>query len=221
MSHGIDSKLSEVFSGIDIESITVRQLINYLASSCICRDKSYTDQENSNASSGISDNQTAKNKANTIDISNASSGAETEKIIIRSKKMDKADNYNNLTVEQKHRYHTLIDYATGKDGTKLVDSRLHDMVKIGHEQLVKIVITKRIVASFELPNADLHDYAESSTIKLKQKPIKMEINDEKSLTAALHLVDMNFNRIIEDKDNRRLLKLENARLKRLADKLSR
>ena len=126
--------------------------------------------------------------------------------------MTKEERYNMLDKSQKRRYDKLFKMVSDKVETRTTNSEMHDNFKIGSSQLLKITINANvIIAHLLIPNDGLSKYERDTDIKLKQKPVLVNVTDEKSLSTVMDIVEMNYITIIEMRET---IKLE----KRLAKK---
>ena len=145
---------------------------------------------------------------------------EVAKIIVsKEDDFNKVEKYKMLSKRQRERYDILKEYSLDKDGATITDSNRYDLIKIGREQLIKIHIKNDIiVAEMILPNDDLMMYQNASDAKIKQKPIKLNITDDEALKTSVDLVDINFNRILDEREKQKNIQREKARQRRLDKK---
>ena len=94
-------------------------------------------------------------------------------------------------------------------------------VYIGKKPLVRLFIRKGIVnARLLVLNNDLAEYADSSSISIREKPIDLKVDRAEMVGAVKDLIDITYRNIMEDRRRREEARRERRRQKRLEKKLA-
>lgn len=116
------------------------------------------------------------------------------------------EQYEELSREQKSFFDELKETALTKPYAEMHVTKSYVTIKIEKQQLMKIVIKRGVtIAQFLLENEALKQYRQSNKNKrgksnVKVKPTSVQVVDLYSLRAALDMIDLAYNELIE-KDN--------------------
>ena len=143
-------------------------------------------------------------------------------ILRRSENLSFEEAYPSLSQEQKRFAGEIIAYAVSKeDGLKDQVGGRYASVYIGKKPLVRLFIRKGVVnARLLVLNNDLAEYADTSNINIKEKPIDLKVDRAEMVGAVKDLIDITYRNIMEDRRRREEARRERRRQKRLEKKLA-
>ncbi len=103
-------------------------------------------------------------------------------------------------------YNEILEYAQAKEETKTMESNSHVMVKIGRLRLLELkFLREKLVCKFMAGSSELKNYSlAEKSIKIKEKPITIELENESSLAVAKNMVDIVYKNILEAKEDKKL-----------------
>lgn len=101
--------------------------------------------------------------------------------------------------EIKSYFNEILDYAKAKTQTKYFDSKYHVMVKVGRLKLLEARFVREVlVCNFMAGSSELKNYkTQEKAVKIKEKPVVIEIDSSESVIVAKNMIDIVFKNIEE------------------------
>ena len=120
-----------------------------------------------------------------------------------SEKKNLEDKYAELSDVQKGYFDKIKEYACSKEDARAIEAKGHITVKYGKERLVRITIRRDAVeAVFLLIDANFKKYMKEQDAPIKEKPTVIRIENDAYLQLALETVDLKYNSLMEEKQQR-------------------
>ena len=120
-----------------------------------------------------------------------------------SEKKNHEDKYAELSDVQKGYFDKIKEYACSKEDARAIEAKGHITVKYGKERLVRITIRRDAVeAVFLLIDANFKKYMKEQDAPIKEKPTVIRIENDAYLQLALETVDLKYNSLMEEKQQR-------------------
>ena len=120
-----------------------------------------------------------------------------------SEKKNLEDKYAELSDVQKGYFDKIKEYACSKEHARAIEAKGHITVKYGKERLVRITIRRDAVeAVFLLIDANFKKYMKEQDAPIKEKPTVIRIENDAYLQLALETVDLKYNSLMEEKQQR-------------------
>ena len=103
-------------------------------------------------------------------------------------------------------YNEILEYAQAKEETKTMESNSHVMVKIGRLRLLELkFLREKLVCKFMAGSSEIKNYSlAEKSVKIKEKPITIELENESSLAVAKNMVDIVYKNIMDAKEEKKL-----------------
>ncbi len=104
-----------------------------------------------------------------------------------------------LPIETRALYKEILEYAESKEDTKTKESLSHVMVKIGRLRLIEFKFARgKLVCKFMAGSSELKNYSlAEKAVKIKEKPVTIELENEDSVAVAKNMVDIVYKNIVE------------------------
>lgn len=120
-----------------------------------------------------------------------------------SEKKNLEDKYAELSDVQKGYFDKIKEYACSKEDARAIEAKGHITVKYGKERLVRITIRRDAVeAVFLLIDSNFKKYMKEQDAPIKEKPTVIRIENDAYLQLALETVDLKYNSLMEEKQQR-------------------
>lgn len=120
-----------------------------------------------------------------------------------SEKKNLEDKYAELSDVQKGYFDKIKEYACSKEDARAIEAKGHITVKYGKERLVRITIRRDAVeAVFLLIDSNFKKYMKEQDAPIKEKPTVIRIENDAYLQLALETVDLKYNSLLEEKQQR-------------------
>ncbi|MGN1201019.1 MAG: hypothetical protein ACI4R8_01990 [Candidatus Caccovivens sp.] len=118
-------------------------------------------------------------------------------IFSNTEKKTFAEQLESLDEDRKQYFNEILEYAMSMEGTKRFDSKFHTVVKIGRLKLLDAKFAKEVlVCNFMAGSSELKNYSQSEkTVKIKEKPVMLEIDSVESVTVAKNMIDISYKNI--------------------------
>ena len=102
-------------------------------------------------------------------------------------------------------YNEILEYAQAKEETKTMESNSHVMVKIGRLRLLELkFLREKLVCKFMAGSSEIKNYSlAEKSVKIKEKPITIELENESSLAVAKNMVDIVYKNIVDAKEEKK------------------
>lgn len=126
-------------------------------------------------------------------------------VFTKASKESFAEQLAKLSYEQRVLYEDLLAYAQAKEGTKTMESKSHLMVKVGRLRLIEMKFLRdRLVCKFMAGSSEFKNYSlAEKSVKIKEKPVNIELENENSVAVAKNMVDIVYKNIIESKEEKK------------------
>lgn len=138
------------------------------------------------------------------DTENQDEDDETAEGVIFSKepKISFAEQLNALPAEMIGYYNDILEYAKTKDISMVKESRSHVIVKMGRMRLVEFKFNRgKLVCRFMAGSSELKNYSMAEkAVKIKEKPVMIEIENENSVAVAKNMIDIVCKNIMEARE---------------------
>lgn len=104
-----------------------------------------------------------------------------------------------LPIETRALYKEILEYAESKEDTKTKESLSHVMVKVGRMRLIEFKFARgNLVCKFMAGSSELKNYSlAEKAVKIKEKPVTIELENEDSVAVAKNMVDIVYKNIVE------------------------
>ncbi len=114
-----------------------------------------------------------------------------------------AEQLEALSYETHKAYEEILAYAQEQAGTKTKDAKYHVTVSVGRMRLVQFKFNRgALVSSFMAGSSELKNYSASEkNVKIKEKPVIVEIENEDSVPVAKNMVDIVYKNITDAKED--------------------
>lgn len=143
----------------------------------------------------------------TEEVEESENAEETEQGVIFSNKVKKtfAEAIADLDEEQLKFYNEVLEYAQSKEKTKTKEAKYQLTVSIGRMKLVLFkFIREKLTSCFMASASELKNYsAKEKAVKIKEKPILIEIDSEDSVAVAKNMVDIVYKNILDAKEEKK------------------
>lgn len=116
-----------------------------------------------------------------------------------------AEQLAKLSAEELALYNEILEYAQAKEDTKTMESNSHVMVKVGRLRLLELkFLREKLVSKFMAGSSEIKNYSlAEKSVKIKEKPITIELVDESSLAVAKNMVDIVYKNIVDAKEEKK------------------
>ena len=116
-----------------------------------------------------------------------------------------AEQLAKLSAEDLALYNEILEYAQAKEDTKTMESNSHVMVKVGRLRLLELkFLREKLVCKFMAGSSEIKNYSlAEKSVKIKEKPITIELVDESSLAVAKNMVDIVYKNIVDAKEEKK------------------
>jgi len=116
-----------------------------------------------------------------------------------------AEQLAKLSAEELALYNEILEYAQAKEDTKTMESNSHVMVKVGRLRLLELkFLREKLVSKFMAGSSEIKNYSlAEKSVKIKEKPITIELVDENSLAVAKNMVDIVYKNIVDAKEEKK------------------
>lgn len=117
-----------------------------------------------------------------------------------------AEQLAKLPEEMQGYYNEILEYAKSKDISMVKESKSHVIVKMGRMRLVEFKFNRgKLVSRFMAGSSELKNYSlAEKAVKIKEKPVIIEIENENSVAVAKNMIDIVCKNILdarEEKEN--------------------
>lgn len=128
---------------------------------------------------------------------------DSSEVAFVSEKKNLEDKYAELSDVQKGYFDKIKEYACSKEDARAIEAKGHITVKYGKERLVRITIRRDAVeAVFLLIDSNFKKYMKEQDAPIKEKPTVIRIENDAYLQLALETVDLKYNSLMEEKQQR-------------------
>ena len=125
------------------------------------------------------------------------------------------ERYATLSTEYKRYFDDIVRHALTKEGVRELKYSNHCDYKIGAYKVLRITIKRgEIVCQFQFLDRDFLNYANSSSVKMKQSATTVKVTEPSAVGAVKDGIDLVCNQIAEDKEYKKNLANEKRREKR-------
>ena len=128
----------------------------------------------------------------------------TEQGVIFSNEPKKTfdEQFNELDADRQGYFNEILEYAMEKPGTKCSNAKYHKTVKIGSMKLLDAKFSKEaLLCNFMAGSSELKYYSKKEkNVKIKEKPVIIEIDSAESVPVAKNMIDIVFKNISDAKD---------------------
>lgn len=110
--------------------------------------------------------------------------------------------------EKRTYYNEVLEYALAKPKAKQVNTKFNIVVKIGSMRILFAKFVKEtLVCKFMAGSSELKNYSkEEKDVKIKEKPVIIELTSEESVDAAKRMIDIVFKNILDAKEEKKAAK---------------
>lgn len=111
---------------------------------------------------------------------------------------------NALDEEKRNCFNEIFEYAMEKPNTKCSKAKYHRTVKIGAMKLLDAKFSKEaLLCNFMAGSSELKNYSKKEkTVKIKEKPVIIEIENADSVAVAKNMIDIVYKNIADAKEER-------------------
>lgn len=115
-----------------------------------------------------------------------------------------AEQLEALSDEIKGYYNEILEYAMSKPDAKCSNAKYHTTVKIFAMKLLDAKFAKEVlVCNFMAGSSELKNYSKKEkVVKIKEKPVIIEIDSAESVTVAKNMIDIVYKNIEDAKEER-------------------
>ena len=115
-----------------------------------------------------------------------------------------ADQLNKLSDEMINYYIEILEYAKTKDISMVKESKSHVIVKMGRMRLVEFKFNRgKLVSRFMAGSSELKNYSMAEkAVKIKEKPVIIEIENENSVAVAKNMIDIVCKNILDAREEK-------------------
>lgn len=125
------------------------------------------------------------------------------------------ERYATLSTEFKRYFDDIIRHAMAKDGVREIKTANYNDYKIGSYKVLRITIKRSdIVCEFQFLDRDFLNYANASSVKMKQSSTSIRVSEPSAVGAVKDGIDLVCTQIAEDKEYKKNLAKEKRREKR-------
>lgn len=128
----------------------------------------------------------------------------TEQGVIFSNEPKKTfdEQFNELDADRQGYFNEILEYAMEKPGTKCSNAKYHKTVKIGSMKLLDAKFSKEaLLCNFMAGSSELKYYSKKEkNVKIKEKPVIIEIDSAESVPVAKNMIDIVFKNISDAKE---------------------
>lgn len=129
------------------------------------------------------------------------------------------ERYATLSTEYKRYFDDIIRHAMAKEGVRELKYTNYNDYKNGSYKVLRITIKRgEIVCEFQFLDRDFLNYANSSSVKMKQSATTIKISEPSAVGAVKDGIDLVCSQIAEDKAYKKNLANEKRREKRKKDR---
>lgn len=115
-----------------------------------------------------------------------------------------AEQLNKLPDEMINYYIEILEYAKTKDISMVKESKSHVIVKMGRMRLVEFKFNRgKLVSRFMAGSSELKNYSMAEkAVKIKEKPVIIEIENENSVAVAKNMIDIVCKNILDAREEK-------------------
>jgi len=115
-----------------------------------------------------------------------------------------AEQLNKLPDEMINYYLDILEYAKTKDISMVKESKSHVIVKMGRMRLVEFKFNRgKLVSRFMAGSSELKNYSMAEkAVKIKEKPVIIEIENENSVAVAKNMIDIVCKNILDAREEK-------------------
>lgn len=115
-----------------------------------------------------------------------------------------AEQLNKLSDEMINYYIEILEYAKTKDISMVKESKSHVIVKMGRMRLVEFKFNRgKLVSRFMAGSSELKNYSMAEkAVKIKEKPVIIEIENENSVAVAKNMIDIVCKNIMDAREEK-------------------
>lgn len=115
-----------------------------------------------------------------------------------------AEQLNKLSDEMINYYIEILEYAKTKDISMVKESKSHVIVKMGRMRLVEFKFNRgKLVSRFMAGSSELKNYSMAEkAVKIKEKPVIIEIENENSVAVAKNMIDIVCKNILDAREEK-------------------
>ena len=128
----------------------------------------------------------------------------TEQGVIFSNEPKKTfdEQFAELDADRQGYFNEILEYAMEKQGAKCSNAKYHKTVKIGSMKLLDAKFSKEsLLCNFMAGSSELKYYSKKEkNVKIKEKPVIIEIDSAESVPVAKNMIDIVFKNISEAKE---------------------
>ena len=115
-----------------------------------------------------------------------------------------AEQLNKLPDEMINYYLEILEYAKTKEISMVKESKSHVIVKMGRMRLVECKFNRgKLVSRFMAGSSELKNYSMAEkAVKIKEKPVIIEIENENSVAVAKNMIDIVCKNILDAREEK-------------------
>ena len=115
-----------------------------------------------------------------------------------------AEQLSKLSYEMIAYYNEILEYAKTKDISMVKESKSHVIVKMGRMRLVEFKFNRgKLVSRFMAGSSELKNYSMAEkAVKIKEKPVIIEIENENSVAVAKNMIDIVCKNILDAREEK-------------------
>ena len=115
-----------------------------------------------------------------------------------------AEQLNKLPDEMINYYLEILEYAKTKEISMVKESKSHVIVKMGRMRLVEFKFNRgKLVSRFMAGSSELKNYSMAEkAVKIKEKPVIIEIENENSVAVAKNMIDIVCKNILDAREEK-------------------
>lgn len=131
-----------------------------------------------------------------------------------------AEQLEELKYETRSAYEEILAYAQAQEGTKTKAAKYQVTVSVGRMKLVQFKFVRgALVSSFMAGSSELKNYsAAEKAVKIKEKPVLIEVGEGDSVDVAKNMVDIVYKNITDAKQELKETKKAERKAKKAAEK---
>lgn len=123
-------------------------------------------------------------------------------VFTKEPKLSFMEQLNALPPEMIGYYYDILEYSKTKEISMVKESRSHVIVKMGRMRLVEFKFNRgKLVCRFMAGSSELKNYSMAEkAVKIKEKPVMIEIENENSVAVAKNMIDIVCKNILEARE---------------------
>ena len=128
------------------------------------------------------------------------------------------EKFQELDETQQRYYVEIVQYAMSKEGAKQFKNQRYEEYKIGKTRLVRLQIKRGfVVCEFILLNADFNNFIRDNTVRGKQSPTVLRVEDDAAVGIAKNSIDIAEKAALEEIEYKKQQRREKRRLARMQE----